>query len=245
MRCSTVLSPKSLRLGEWRVRRPACSPGPGAPAASPIKSGPEDRNPAKNRVASAQGSSTAPAIAIPTQELSPHEKRPPPCGAASPPGKGTAKPRRRPIGRSELHPFLGATGLKRRFASLVVADANGFFHAADKDLSVANATGARGADNGLHRLLFHVVRDNQFYLDLGQKVHCVFTAAIKLGVALLPAMPASLQNRHAFDACLEQCILDRIQLRGLEYRFNFDHHRLPRVKMPRLDRKSTRLNSSH
>jgi hypothetical protein len=48
-------------------------------------------------------------------------------------------------------------------------------------------------------------------------------------VALLAAVAASFQNRHTFDACLEQRILNRIQLRGLEYRFNFEHQQMPRL----------------
>jgi hypothetical protein len=51
----------------------------------------------------------------------------------------------------------------------------------------------------------------------------VRAAAIELGVALLAAVTAGLQNGHSLDACLEQRILDCIQLRGLENCFNFEH----------------------
>src|SRR5580698_5366189 len=36
-------------------------------------------------------------------------------------------------------------------------------------------------------------------------------------------MAAGFENRHAFDACLEQRILDGIQLGRLENRFNLEH----------------------
>jgi hypothetical protein len=36
-------------------------------------------------------------------------------------------------------------------------------------------------------------------------------------------MAAGFENGHAFNACLEQGILDCIQLGGLENGFNFDH----------------------
>jgi hypothetical protein len=42
-------------------------------------------------------------------------------------------------------------------------------------------------------------------------------------MALLTAMAAGFQNRHAFDACLKQRILHSVQLRGLENSFNFEH----------------------
>ena len=52
-------------------------------------------------------------------------------------------------------------------------------------------------------------------LHLGQKIDRVFAAAVKLGVALLAAVAAGLENGHAFDACFQQRILHGIQLGGL------------------------------
>jgi hypothetical protein len=42
-------------------------------------------------------------------------------------------------------------------------------------------------------------------------------------VSLLAAVASSLQNGHAFDACVEQGVLDCVQLRRLENHFNFEH----------------------
>ncbi len=49
-------------------------------------------------------------------------------------------------------------------------------------------------------------------LHLGQKVNGVFAAAIELGVTLLTAVAAGLENRHSFNACFEQRILNSVQL---------------------------------
>ena len=76
--------------------------------------------------------------------------------------------------------------------------------------------GAGRADNGLNRLFLQIVVNHHLDLDLGKKIHGVFTAAVELGVALLAAVAAGLENRHAFNACFQQRILHRIQLGGLE-----------------------------
>ena len=84
-------------------------------------------------------------------------------------------------------------------------------------------------DDGLERFLFHFIGDHKFDFDLGKKVNGVFAASIKLGVAFLAAVAAGLQNRHAFDACLEQGIFDCIELRRLQNRFYLEHKQMPRL----------------
>ena len=56
-----------------------------------------------------------------------------------------------------------------------------------------------------------------------QEVDRVFTATIELGVALLAAVAAGLENGHSFNACFKQGILDCVQLGGLENRFDLEH----------------------
>jgi len=48
----------------------------------------------------------------------------------------------------------GVSGLEGGFASLVVADADGFVDAADEDFAVSDAAGAGRAENGLDGLVF-------------------------------------------------------------------------------------------
>jgi hypothetical protein len=59
--------------------------------------------------------------------------------------------------------------------------------------------------------------------DLGQEVDGVLAAAVELGVALLAAVTAGLENGHAFDARFEQGVLHCVQLRGLNDRFDLLH----------------------
>src|SRR5215471_12523429 len=84
---------------------------------------------------------------------------------------------------------------ERRFAALVVADADGVEHRADKDLAVADAPRACGPDDGLDGLFLQLVGDHHFDLYLGQKINSVFAAAVELGVALLAAVAARFQDR--------------------------------------------------
>jgi len=66
--------------------------------------------------------------------------------------------------------------LKARFPALVVPYPDSFIDPADEDLSIANAPGARRADDRLNSLLLQIVEENQLDLHLGQKIDRVFTA---------------------------------------------------------------------
>src|SRR6202035_3392069 len=109
------------------------------------------------------------------------------------------------------------------FSTLVIANTDSVVDLADKNLSVADAAGAGGANDGLDCLLLHLVWNHHLNLYLGEKIDGIFPPAVELCVSLLPAVAAGLQDRHAFDACLQQRILYRIQLRRLENRFDLDH----------------------
>jgi len=119
--------------------------------------------------------------------------------------------------------------LEGGFAAFVVADADGFFDAADEDLAVADATGAGCGADGVDGFVFHFVGDDEFDFDLGKKVDGVFATAVELGVTLLAAVAAGFQNRHAFDAGFEQRIFDCIQLGRLKNRFDLEHMQMPRL----------------
>src|SRR5579863_5846204 len=113
--------------------------------------------------------------------------------------------------------------LKSGFSALVVADADRFFHPAYEDLSIADSPGPGGGADGRDCFLFHLVQDNHFNFYLRQKIYGIFSAAVELGVALLAAMSACLQNRHAFNAHFEQRVFDCVELRRLDNRFNLEH----------------------
>ncbi len=118
--------------------------------------------------------------------------------------------------------------LEGGFAAFVVADADGFIDLADEYLAVADTAGAGRAYDGLNCAFSAIVCDNQFDLDLGQKIDRVFATAIELGVTLLSAMAASLENGHSLYARFEQRVFDCIQLGWLEDGFNLEHEQLPR-----------------
>ena len=76
-------------------------------------------------------------------------------------------------------------GLDRVEPGLPRANANGFLDIGDEDLTVADAPGLGRAADGVDRPLDQVVADHDLDFDLGQEVHDVFGAAIKLRMALL------------------------------------------------------------
>ncbi len=57
----------------------------------------------------------------------------------------------------------------------------------------------------------------------GQEVHDVLGAAIKLGVALLPAEALGLEHGDALQADLVEGVLHLIELEGLDDRFDLLH----------------------
>jgi len=65
--------------------------------------------------------------------------------------------------------------------------------------------------------------DNDLDFDLGEEIDHVFGAAIDFGVALLPAEPPDLADRHAGDADLAQRAFDFVELERLDDRLDFFH----------------------
>src|SRR6185312_4756076 len=72
------------------------------------------------------------------------------------------------------------TGLAR-------ANADGLLDRKHEDLAVADLVRSRGLQQGLNRALDEPIVDHDLDLDLGQKAHGIFGAAIDLGLAFLPA----------------------------------------------------------
>src|SRR5476651_1223061 len=92
-----------------------------------------------------------------------------------------------------------------------------------KDLAVADSAGvSRGAD-GLDGLFDHLVLDDQLDLHLGQEIHDIFGAAVKLGMAFLAAKAFGLEHGDALEADLVERVLHFIQLEGLDDRFDLLH----------------------
>src|SRR5580692_961125 len=85
----------------------------------------------------------------------------------------------------------------------------------------------RGLLDRLDRALDHRIFHDDFDFHLGQEVDDVFGAAIKLGMALLPAEALGLDNGDAFDADLVQRLLYLIKLERLDDRLDLFHRNRP------------------
>ena len=81
----------------------------------------------------------------------------------------------------------------------------------NEDLSVANLPRLRRFKNGLNGLFGEVVRDYDLNFDLGKQINLILISTVKLGVSLLPAVPAHFEDCHAFHADIMEGILDRIK----------------------------------
>src|SRR5690242_9143570 len=92
-----------------------------------------------------------------------------------------------------------------------------------EDLAIADAAGMGRGANRLHGLLDHLIFDDQFDLYLGQEVDNILSAAIELGMTLLPAEPFGLQHGDALQADLIECVFDLVELEGLDDRFDLLH----------------------
>src|SRR6266852_9753796 len=79
--------------------------------------------------------------------------------------------------------------LERALAAFVVADADGFLDAGEKNLAVADFPGLRGFQNRFDGGCHQMVGQDHLEFDLGEQVHGVLAAAIHLGVPLLAAVP--------------------------------------------------------
>jgi hypothetical protein len=101
--------------------------------------------------------------------------------------------------------------LQGRIAPLVVSDADGVVNVRQENLSVANLPRLRRFKNGLNGLFGEVVRDYDLNFDLGKQINLILISTVKLGVSLLPAVPAHFEDCHAFHADIMEGILDRIK----------------------------------
>ena len=96
------------------------------------------------------------------------------------------------------------------------ADPDRRLHRRHEDLAVADVARLGRRRHHLRHLVDEVVGDDDLDLDLGQEVDGVLTAAVQLGVALLPAEPAHLGDRHADDPDAGQRLLHVVQLERLD-----------------------------
>src|SRR5229473_8652624 len=109
----------------------------------------------------------------------------------------------------------GSDGVQSGFPG---SDPNGFFDVGDEDLAVADPPGLGGATDRLDGFLDHVVAEHNLDLHLGEEIHHVLGAAIKLGVSLLAAESLGLGHGDALQPDLLQRFLHLVELEGLDDR---------------------------
>ena len=119
-----------------------------------------------------------------------------------------------------------AVPLERAFAALLIANSDCVVHLGEENLAISDFPGARGRYDCLHCLLDEIVCQDQLQLEFGNQIDGIFSAAVDLGVSLLPAMSAGFEDGHAFDANLVKGVLHGIQLRCLDHRFELGHSSL-------------------
>ena len=85
-----------------------------------------------------------------------------------------------------------------------------------KIFAVADPPGLRGATDRLDRFLDHVVAEHNLDLHLGEKIHDVFGAAIKLGMPFLPAKALGFGNGDALQSDFLQCLFHLVELEWLD-----------------------------
>ena len=76
--------------------------------------------------------------------------------------------------------------------------------------------GLRSPADGFDGFFDHVVAKHNLDFHLGEKIHDVFGAAIKLGVALLPAETLGLGHGDALQPNLLQSLLHLVELEGFD-----------------------------
>src|ERR1019366_3527147 len=113
--------------------------------------------------------------------------------------------------------------LDRVRAGFAGTDADNLLDIEDENLAVADAAGARGLLNRLDRGLEPGIRHHDFDFHLGQKIHDIFGAPVKLGMALLAAETLGLGHRDALHADFLQRFFHFIELERFDDGFNLFH----------------------
>src|SRR4029079_17996852 len=85
-----------------------------------------------------------------------------------------------------------------------------------EDLAVADLAGLRGRGDGLDDLVDLIGSAGDFQLDLRQKAHGIFGAAVDFGVALLAPVAFHLGDGQSLNANLAERITDLVELERLD-----------------------------
>src|SRR5215208_6875290 len=106
------------------------------------------------------------------------------------------------------------------------SDPDRFLNVGDKNLAVPDPAGLGSTADRVHGFFDHVVGKNNFDLHLGQKIHHVFGATIKLRVSLLASEAFGLDDRDPLQSDLLKSLLHLVELERLDDCFELLHSSL-------------------
>src|SRR6185312_8788236 len=113
-------------------------------------------------------------------------------------------------------PLKALVDLESVCIGLTRADANGLLDREDENLSVADLAGLGGSGDRADHLLDLVGRDRDLDLQLGEKVHGVFGAAIDFRVPFLSSVAFDLGNSQSVNADAGEGVTHLFQLERLD-----------------------------
>jgi hypothetical protein len=113
--------------------------------------------------------------------------------------------------------------LDRLRPGLSGSDADDIEDIAHKNLAITNLACAGRRLDGFQGSWREVISNNQFDLDLRQKINNVFGPAVKFRVAFLAAISLGLQHGHALYADFLKGFLHFVELKGFDDGFDFFH----------------------
>jgi predicted O-linked N-acetylglucosamine transferase (SPINDLY family)/predicted SAM-dependent methyltransferase len=123
-----------------------------------------------------------------------------------------------PLQKNKCVPFLDGV-----LVELAGANADNLVHWSDKDLAVADLSGAGSLGNGVETGLGLGFGNHDLYLHLRQKIDHVLGAAIELRVTLLTSEALDLGGGHSGNTDVRQRFSHVVELEGLDDGFDFLH----------------------
>ena len=113
--------------------------------------------------------------------------------------------------------------LERFGSALSGSNPNHFVQIRHEDLSIADLSRSRGANERFNHVLGFVVADHDFDFHFGQEFDGVFRASVMFLLTFLASKPADFGDRHSLDANLRQCIFDFFEFEMSNDSFNLFH----------------------
>jgi hypothetical protein len=116
--------------------------------------------------------------------------------------------------------------LQSRYTALLVANPDDLIDFVNENLTIADFSGCRRANDGIDEFVLKVVIHNDFQFDFGKQIDRVLVTVISLGVTLLAAVAADFGHRHTVNSYSDDGFFYGVKLRWLDDGFNLSHSHL-------------------